>query len=199
MPTLEAQVVDIADEIAYDNHDLDDGITSGLIDENKVSELTLWREANLHIQKEFGILNPKMNKYQIIKLLINRLVSDLIEQSGKNIKSFKITNIDSVRNSKVKLISFSKDMNAKRKQLREFLLVNLYRNYRVIRMADKAKRFIKAVFKIYEEKPDALPTDNKIKLKNEDKHIVICDYIAAMTDRYALDEYKKFFDPDKQV
>jgi dGTPase len=66
-------------------------------------------------------------------------------------------------------------------------------------MADKAKRFIHALFKIYEEKPNALPPEETIKLKNENKHVVICDYIAAMTDRYALDEYKKFFDPDKQV
>jgi dGTPase len=199
MPTLEAQVADIADEIAYDNHDLDDGITSGLIDEKTLLDLTLWKEASLCIQKEFGTLNPKIKKYQIIRFLINMLVSDLIKQSIKNIEDLKISHIDDVRNAKKKVISFSREMGQRRKELRAFLFDNLYKNYRVIRMADKAKRFIQDLFNIYVKKPLALPPEYQVKLNLDNKYRVVCDYIAAMTDRYALDEHKKLFNPYAQV
>ncbi|MDD5291632.1 MAG: deoxyguanosinetriphosphate triphosphohydrolase [Candidatus Omnitrophica bacterium] len=199
MPTLEAQVVDIADEIAYDNHDLDDGITSGLIEETSLAGLALWKETNLQIQKQFGVLNPKIKKYQMIKFLINRSVSDLIEETEKNIKSLKIAHIDDVRNSKIKIVSFSRGMSEKRKELRAFLSDNLYKHYRVVRMSDKARRFIKDLFKIYVKMPLVLPTEYRAKLKKENKYIVIRDYIASMTDRYVLDEHKKLFDPDTQV
>ncbi|MFC1709424.1 deoxyguanosinetriphosphate triphosphohydrolase [Candidatus Omnitrophota bacterium] len=199
IPTLEAQVVDYADEIAYDNHDLDDGITSGLINESALSELTLWNDANLHIKKKIGKIDTKIKKYQIIRFLINMLASDLINQSRKNISSGKVSSITDVRNSKKKIISFSQGVEKKSAQLRTFLYNNLYEHYRVIRMADKAKRFIEDMFKIYIKRPRALPKEYQNKLKTENKHRVVCDYIAGMTDRYALNEHKKLFDPYEKV
>ncbi|MDD5005622.1 MAG: deoxyguanosinetriphosphate triphosphohydrolase [Candidatus Omnitrophica bacterium] len=199
MPTLEAQVVDIADEIAYDNHDLDDGITSGLINEEALKDLTLWKETNLYLQKEVGKISPTIQKYQVIRLLINILVSDLIKESQKNISAHRISGVKDVRNAKKKLITFSKEIARKRIQLRTFLLDNLYKHYRVIRMADKAKRFIDELFKIYIRKPQALPQEFRLKLERENKYRVVCDYIAGMTDRCALDEHKKLFDPYEKV
>ncbi|MFC1645614.1 deoxyguanosinetriphosphate triphosphohydrolase [Candidatus Omnitrophota bacterium] len=199
MPTLEAQVVDFADEIAYDNHDLDDGIKSGLINEDLLSELTFWKQADSYIKNKIGKINPKIKKYQTIRFIINMLVSDLINESQKNILSSKISCINDVRNAKKKIISFSQGVIKNSGQLRTFLSNNLYEHYRVIRMADKAKRFIEDLFNIYVKRPYALPKESQLKLRRGNKYRVVCDYIAGMTDRYALDEHKKLFDPYEKV
>jgi len=199
MPTLETQVVDIADEIAYDNHDLDDGITSKLLDENELENVPFWKSAKQSVQKEFGKMNPQIQKFQIIRFLINKLATDLIDQSNKNILKEGISTIDDVRNQSKRLITFSKDVIDERKPLKEFLMNNLYKHYRVVRMADKAVRFIEEMFDIYIKKPESLPKEHQLKLKSEDKYRVVCDYIAAMTDREALNEYKKLTDPHENV
>lgn len=198
-PTLETQVVDVADEIAYDNHDIDDGLTSGLIDERQLSELELWQDAGTVIKKKISGLSDKIRSYQIIRSLIDRQIRDLIENSEKNIKAAGIKNIQDVRRHPEKLISFSETMKARRSEFRKFLMENLYKNFRVIRMSDKARRFITELFHAYMEKPGQLPPSDQKKIKKYDIHRVVCDYIAGMTDRCALDEYKKLFDPYERV
>ena len=198
-PTLETQVVDAADEIAYDNHDIDDGITSGSIDEKELSRLQIWKDASSDIKKRYTNLSPKIQKYQIIRSLIDRQIKDLVETSEKNIKKGNIKNVSDVRKDPEKLISFSKNMQDKRMEFRKFLTENLYGNFRVIRMSDKARRFIIELFNVYLEKPEQLPPSDQKEIKKYGLHRVICDYIAGMTDRYALDEYKKLFDPYERV
>jgi len=199
LPLLETQTVDIADEIAYDNHDLDDGITSGLIEEQALESLGIWKEASNIITKKFPSLSSEKRKYQIIRTLINNQVTDVIQESEKNIKKFKIKSAEEARKLPAKAIAFSKNVQLKRGPLRQFLLKNLYQHYRVIRMSDKAMRFIRKLFNIYLTSPQQLPPSSQKKLKGEIAHRVICDYIAGMTDRYALDEYKKFFEPYEKV
>ncbi|MBL7072141.1 MAG: deoxyguanosinetriphosphate triphosphohydrolase [Candidatus Omnitrophica bacterium] len=199
LPLLEAQAVDIADEIAYDNHDLDDGITSGMIKESSLEKIGMWKEASSLINRRFPALSDEKRKYQIVRTLINNQITDLIEQSDKNIKKFKIKSADEARKLSTKAIAFGSNMRLKRKPLRQFLMKNLYQHYRVIRMSDKAMRFIKKLFEIYLETPQQLPPSFQKRLKSESPHRVICDYIAGMTDRYALDEYKKLFDPYEKV
>jgi dGTPase len=198
-PTMETQVVDVADEIAYDNHDIDDGLTSGLIEEKSLLELKLWKDAAIFVKKGGGDLPDKIRRYQIIRRLIDTQIEDLLASSEKNIKSEKIKNVNDVRKHKKKIVAFSEDMQKKRKKLREFLINNLYNNYRVMRMSDKARRFITGLFKVYLEKPEQLPPSDQKKIKKTGNHRVVCDYIASMTDRYALDEYKKLFDPYERV
>ncbi len=198
-PTLETQVVDIADEIAYDNHDIDDGLTSGLIDERQMSRLDLWKDAARNVKKEFVNLSDKLRRYHIIRLLIDRQIKGLVASSERNIKNASIKNVSGVRQHPEKLINFSNDMQAKRMQFRHFLSENLYSNFRVMRMSDKARRFIIDLFNVYLDKPEQLPPSDQKGLEKYGLHRAICDYIAGMTDRYALDEYKKLFDPYERV
>ena len=200
MPSIETQVVDIADEIAYNNHDLDDGLTSGLIEETKLMKNRLWNMLSTKIDGRYGAIKPQLKKYQIIRLLIDAQVTDLIKETQKKIKKAKVRSAKDAINLDYKLVSFSQDMEALRLPLKDFLMRELYRNYRVVRMSDKAKRFITELFKIYLNSPQQLPEETAGRIKStEDTRRVICDYIAGMTDRYALDEYKKLFDPYEKV
>lgn len=196
-PTLEAQVVDFSDETAYDNHDLDDGVTSGLIQEGDLMKLALWKEADKTVRTKYTNLSPELRKHQIIRILIDTEVKDLISASWKNLKSLMC--LDEVRKAGKRLITFSKEIEEKRAPLREFLYDNLYNHYRVIRMADKARRIVEELFQIYYNKPQQLPTFLQTRIKREGVKRVICDYIASMTDRFAQDEYKKLFDPLERV
>ena len=199
LPLLETQVVDVADEIAYDNHDLDDGITSGMITEPQLKKVALWRDAHDIVSARYKGLSEEKRKYQIIRALIDIQVTDLINWSEKNIKKFRIKSPEDAKSLEAKVIRFGDEMFKRRKPLRKFLMDNLYQHYRVIRMSDKAHRFIQKLFEVYLTKPQQLPPNTQKRLKKEGAHRVICDYIAGMTDRYALDEYKKFFEPYERV
>lgn len=199
MPTLETQVVDIADEIAYDNHDLDDGITSGLIKEDDLKELDLWNVVYKKILAKYDKIDEEKRKFQIINSLIDTQVSDLIRETENMLKKLNIRSVQQIRKMDKKIVCFSKNMLKLRNPLRHFLMNKLYNHYRVIRMSNKAKRFIKELFKIYLEQPQQLPSHIQKRIKLDGSQRVVCDYIAGMTDRYALDEYKKLFDPYEKV
>ena len=200
MPALETQVVDIADEIAYNNHDIDDGLTSGLLDETGLKKVKLWNMADKSVSARYPKLKTQLKKYQIIRLLLDMQVTDLLEETKKRIKKAKVRTLDDCRSLDCKVVAFSREMEGLRLPLRDFLMQNLYRNYRVVRMSNKAKRFIKELFEVYLNNPEQLPWETNLRIKKgENTRRVICDYIAGMTDRYALDEYKKLFDPYEKV
>jgi dGTPase len=199
MPTLETQIVDIADEIAYDNHDLDDGLTSGLLEESVLGKVPLWNDLARSIPAKYEGISPEKKKYLMIRTLINRQVTDLITETEKRINGFKLKSYMDVKKADGKIVSFSSRMQDFRKPLRGLLLEKLYHHYRVIRMADKAKRFIKELFEVYVARPQALPVRVQNSIKTEGIRRGTCDYIASMTDRNALDEYKKLFDPYAKV
>lgn len=198
-PTLEAQIVDIADEIAYDNHDLDDGITSGLISQPELEQLEIWGNIYRGIVQRYPKKNPEIIKYLIINSLINLQVTDLIQETQKKISALKIKSVLDIKKIDKKIATFSNQMQRLRRPLRAFLMDRLYRHYRVIRMSEKAKHFIKQLFQVYINKPGGLPTHIHEKTRSMPVRRVVCDYIAGMTDRYALDEYKKLFDPYEKV
>jgi len=199
MPTMETQIVDIADEIAYDNHDLDDGLTSGLLKEEDLKNLPIWNKVNSTIPDKYAKIAPEKKKYLMIRNLINMQVTDLIGETEKKVRELKLKSPADIKLMKHKIISFSPAMQQYRKPLRSFLMEKLYHHYRVIRMTDKAKRFIKELFQVYMSKPQALAPQVQKRIKLDGARKAICDYIAGMTDRNALDEYKKLFDPYSKV
>ena len=198
-PILEVQAVDIADEIAYDNHDLDDGITSGLIKEEDLKVVGLWRDKDKEIRLRHPGIRDQIRKHQVIRSLIDAQVTDVLAEAERNIRKFKIRKVSDAAGIPKRIVAMSGRMQALRKPMREFLTENLYQHYRVVRMSNKAARFITSLFNVYIDQPEQLPPTTVARLKEEDKYRVICDYIAGMTDRYALDEYKKFFEPYERV
>ena len=196
---LEAQIVDVADEIAYNNHDIDDGLSSDMLDAEQLSDVQLWQENYERVKKVFPGEEFKIHKSQAIIQIINRQVTDLIAQISKEIEKRKIGSVEDIRDIGQPIARFSPDMNKKNIELKKFLKKNLYSHHRVIRMADKADRILKALFKVYSDEPQLLPPHVYAELEEKGKERLICDYIAGMTDRFALDEYKKLFDPYERV
>jgi dGTPase len=192
--SLEGQLVNAADEIAYTTHDLDDGLRSELLRVRDLRDLQLWQEA-------FGTLGiqegsfTEMSRRQIVRYLINREVTDVIATINNRLQELKINSPESVRSAPVNLVGFSSEMQRRNRQLKDFLLDRLYRHYRVMRMQVKAQRLIRHLLRAYLNEPRQLPMEIQARFAEESPERVVCDYIAGMTDRFAIQEHRKLFDP----
>ena len=199
-PTLEAQIVDVADEIAYDNHDLDDGLSSGSLLETDLLELPLWERICAEINKKYPRIDKDKKRYQAVKSLINIQVTDVIRWTESELNKIRPASCQDIRKLNKRIVGFSQDILSEREPLRKLLLDKFYRHYRVVRMSFKAKRFIKRLFDTYLENPSQLPLGIQKRIKKGDSlRRTVCDYIAGMTDRSVLDEYKKLFNPYTKV
>ncbi len=198
-PYLEAQLIDVVDEIAYNNHDVDDGIASRMLSFEEMEACELWRNSLKEMKEKFPGKNTAQLKYATISRMITVLVSDLIDQTSRNLKKHSIETPQDARTCDEPLISFSSEIAKQNQELKRFLKKNLYSHFRVIRMEEKAKRILSDLFKSYINRSEQLPIEFQEKIQKGDKYRVICDYIAGMTDRFALDEYKKLFDPHTKV
>ena len=198
-PSLECQIVNLADEIAYNCHDVDDGLASGVLSEAQLSGIELWQEHFKYITGQFPEADEQLRRHTMVRRLINHLVTDLTEQAEKNIESDTPKSPEDVRKGKRHLIAFSETISRQSVQLKLFLYQNMYKHYRMVRMSEKAKRIISELFKAYMANIDILPDHIKSRMDNELRHVVVADYIAGMTDRFAAAEYKKLIDPFERV
>lgn len=206
-PTLEAKAVDIADSLAYLSHDIDDGITSGCITGDDLKASQLWKKAYKRVDSTLEIKDKEIYKYQIVKALIDMQMKDLLSFSKGKLQEHRFRSSADVKKYTYKypnrsVIGFSPSMEKERKVLQKILEKKLYQHFRVIRMTDKAKRIVRDLFKVYMKTPEQLP--EKIyrrdqKYGKNTKYKIICNYIASMTDRFAIDEYKRLFNPDEKV
>ncbi len=197
--TLECQIVNVADEIAYTTADLDDGLRSGMITLGQLGELTLWQEvaAELGIGPENSI--SEMDRHRAIRRLVGKEVTDVVQATDEALRAGKVESVDDVRALPANVVAHSETFQPKNRELKDFLYKNMYRHWRVMRMANKANRFLTQLFNLYIAEPWLLPSQTQAHLQDEALHRVTCDYIAGMTDRYALQEYQKLFDPMERV
>jgi dGTPase len=193
-PTLEAQLVDTVDEIAYNNHDIDDGLRSGMFTVDDIRATRLFRDAHDAALAE-GIRDERLARYQAVRRIINRCSADLLEATLRSVTAARVENAEDVRRAIGRLVVYSPEMAASVKELKEFLFANMYRHYRVVRMGDKAGRILRDLFQSFVGEPRQLPPRYYAQIERDGVHRVVCDYIAGMTDRFALDEHRKLFDP----
>ncbi len=198
-PSLEAQLANLADEIAYNNHDVDDGLRSGLIELGQLRELRLFAEQYQAVEQRYPQLNERRQIHETVRRMINRLVTDLIETSAARIAAAGIATIDDVRRHPRTLIDFSDTARQENQELKRFLRTHLYAHYRVRRMSAKAQHTVRTLFSALMEDQRLLPPQYQDKLSgvadDEGRARVVADYIAGMTDRYAIQEYGRLFDP----
>ncbi len=194
--SVEAQIINVADEIAYNSHDLDDGIESGLININQLLEVPLFKE--FYDKLNVKDLCDKHLRYAIVKELIGAQIFDVVKTTLENIKEMNIKSLGDVRNTQL-LVNTSKEMQTKNNVLKSFLFDNLYSHYKVLKMQHKAERYIRELFTVYEKDIRQLPPSYLNRVDSDGKKRVICDYIAGMTDRFAQEEYMRLFLPYEKM
>ena len=190
----EAQIANVADELAYTTHDLDDGLRSGMITPEMLSGITLWEIAAESVGWRSLILD-ELSRHRLIRRLIGIEVDDIITATDQCLRESLVKSVDDLRQLPYNVINFSEDMQRRNRQLKDFLFTNLYRHHRVVRMAIKAERIINELFDAYKANPAMLPFHIQDLIKERGLERTICDYIAGMTDRFCIDEHNKVFNP----
>lgn len=191
---LEAQITNVADELAYTCHDLDDGLRSGIITPDMLQGIELWEivsKKHLHNSCEMDDLT----RHMIIRELTGYQVTSMINNSFERIQNSHVTSSKELQSLEYNVVGFNEEMSKRNLILRDFLLKNMYHQYRVVRMHKKAERILTDLFNAYNEEPSMLPKHFQELILEKGRELTICDYLAGMTDRFAVDEYAKLFDP----
>jgi dGTPase len=194
-PTLEAQAVELADAIAYDSHDLDDGLAAEMITGADLRDLALWHRALERAAERAGRPAGDLSPRSVVKALIDLEVTDLLETTRDRLAEANPRSVADVRNQDRRLAAFSEPLTAGKKELEDFLMERIYHHYRVARMMTKARRFVEALFRAYASNPRQLPPPHQARIQAEGLERTVCDYVAGMTDRFAQNEYRKLFSP----
>lgn len=195
--SLEAQLANLADEVAYNSHDIDDGLRSGLLSLEQLKEVDFYARHHHSVEQAFPGLSGRRVIYETLRRMMDAFIVDMIATSQARIVQSQVKNIDDVRNSTA-LIALSDGMHAEMMLLKRFLRENLYLHYQVNRMTSKARRIIAELFDIFMAEPSLLPPDYQVpNTVKEDQARKVADYIAGMTDRYAMREHRRLFAVDE--
>ena len=199
--SLEGQIANVADELAYTAHDLDDGLRSGLLSERGLQEVALWNDLLESLDLDPCAALRKVYRHHLVRTLIGVGVTDVVQTTAQRLAHEGIDSLSKLRGRGAPIIGFSDQVRVRHRELKSFLYQRLYSHWRVIRMAAKARRVLQALFETYVQEPAQLPdpVQARFAISEEPLERIICDYIAGMTDRFALDEYARLFDPAVRV
>lgn len=195
-PTLEARVVDAADSLAYLNHDVDDGLKSGCLKVADLKESALWQRALKNLADDRWPDDSEMLRYQVVKQLIDMQIRDLLATTDQRLQEINFKSSDEAQRYQGEIVTFSPQIRKERDELQGLIYQKFYRHYRVVRMTSRARRIIQEMFDAYLCEPHQLPPgifDSTQNYSDAQKHEIICNYIASMTDRSASEEHKKLF------
>lgn len=205
-PGLEAQLANFADEIAYNNHDIDDGIRAGLISIEQLTAVPLFARFHEQVRALYPALGGRRLVYEVVRRMINLLVTDLISSSKARIEAAGVGSIEQVRRHSAPLIGFSAETHECNRQLKVFLRENVYKHYKVQRMTAKARRTLVALFNAFFADPGLLPDEHRATAERGEsaggqsgRARAVADYIAGMTDRYAILEHRRLFEPSERT
>jgi dGTPase len=194
-PLLEAQVVDAADSLAYNTHDLDDALSIGLINPADLQGVSFWTRAEEGVRRRYAKLGPEQYQPTIIRALISWQVTDLLDYTRHRLRQERIRTVDDVRQAGEILVAPGAEVRSLKADLEKFLHERVYRHYRVARMAHKGRRLLRALFEEFCRAPEQLPERYGRRIRSGSREGTVCDYLAGMTDRYAQDEYLRLFHP----
>jgi dGTPase len=199
VPSIEGQIINYADEIAYNNHDIDDGLKSGYITLDMLERIPLWGRVSSGVREKYPAIDDRRLVYQTISALIGLLIGDVCVTIAGNLERLSIATLEDLRRVNAAVAHFSDDITIQNMELKRFLFEHLYRHYKVDKMRVKAEIFITRLFETYRQYPNLLPPKYRLRIERFGLERTICDYIAGMTDRFALDEYKRLFEPYERV
>jgi dGTPase len=197
-PSAEAQLAAMADDIAYHSHDLDDGLRAGLFGVEEISHLPLVGDALREARQSSLDVPPPRLRHETIRRVINRLATDMIEESSRRIAQLDPADVGAIRRAKQPVIAFSPAMGDANQAIKDFLRARMYRHWKVNRMSAKSRRLTEALFGLLHEAPGTLPDGWRARAEDQEPArvaLVVCDYIAGMTDRFALEEHRRLTDP----
>jgi len=197
--SAEAQVAALADDIAYNNHDVDDGVQAGLFGLDELSEIPLIGPHVKTAAADFPKCDPGILRLEAVRRMIGAMVDDVLSETRRRAAEFKVGSAEDVRVLDTALVAFSRDVIEDLSALRAFLMERMYRHWRVNRSRSQARRMLAEMFQLFMAEPDVLPAEWYARTLGRDdagKARVICDYIAGMTDRYAIEEHRKLFHLD---
>ncbi len=192
--SLEAQIANVSDELAYNAHDLDDGLQAGLITPDELNQLEIWRQLCERLEWKGGVMD-EITRHRFIREQIGMQVDDVLTQTLKNLEALNPQSSQQVQNHHIQIVNHSDEFAVLNRALKNFLYQQMYYHYTIMRMSKRAERFISAIFDSYIAEPRQLPDEYQTLLSESSVYRVVADYIASLTDRSAVQEYQRLFDP----